>query len=434
MNSRSTNMNSITTSTITSTSTTTTTFLTIFRINLIRYRIFQCFETLPFGNTREHRYRKGSDFIERAAFKRYALPWDFVKHYLDTLLSRATADSYLMTYCAHKNATVSTLLHLLDWIQPYLEQLPSTDMMECKMIDAAAKGGQKQHLDIVKMLHNRYTHLPFICTTDAIANASLNGDIEMVQFLLTNRTEGFKEDAVVNAASLGHIPLLKLFYQYSPHLVASINVSYAACKSGSVETVKYIDQFRHLIDYNDETNNIHNVTTMEFQVATNYGRLKVIEYLHENRTETLDENGIHLMEHACYSRNLDIVKFLHYNRTEGATDKAINLAIGNGDLEIVQFLFTNRAEINVAQALEKSLPHIEVFKFLYAHTPYHNATLVLTEAILYFNQSAIEFMLCNFDQNRIQIVERHWDLLKCRDGGRWDRIKQLYLHHKNKQL
>ena len=83
-------------------------------------------------------------------------------------------------------------------------------------------------------------------------------------------------------------------------------------------------------------------TTQIMDDAAIHGRLDVVKWLHENRTEGCTKVA---MNHAACGGFIDIVKWLHENRTEGCTTGAMDLAAANGYLNIVKWLHENRTKV-----------------------------------------------------------------------------------------
>jgi len=79
--------------------------------------------------------------------------------------------------------------------------------------------------------------------------------------------------------------------------------------------------------------------TMEW--AAGRGHLRVVQWLHKNRTEGCTYWA---MDWAAGNGYLDVVQWLHENRTEGCTRNAMDYAALNGHLRVVQWLHENRTE------------------------------------------------------------------------------------------
>lgn len=82
-------------------------------------------------------------------------------------------------------------------------------------------------------------------------------------------------------------------------------------------------------------------TYLAMDWAAEIGRIDILEWLHNNRTEGCTT---HAMDWAAGSGYLQIVEWLDANTKKGCTFEAISLAAKNGYLEILQFLYKNYLE------------------------------------------------------------------------------------------
>ncbi|KAJ3312087.1 hypothetical protein HDU76_002964, partial [Blyttiomyces sp. JEL0837] len=103
-----------------------------------------------------------------------------------------------------------------------------------------------------------------------------------------------------------------------------------AAKYGKLEVLQYLHE-----------NNISTCTTEAMDLASENGHLSVVEYLHENRSEGCTTEA---MDAAARNGHLEVVKFLHYNRNEGCTKAAMTDAAREGHVDVVRFLNENRNE------------------------------------------------------------------------------------------
>ncbi|KAJ3270349.1 hypothetical protein HDU76_011172, partial [Blyttiomyces sp. JEL0837] len=82
-------------------------------------------------------------------------------------------------------------------------------------------------------------------------------------------------------------------------------------------------------------------TTRAMNLAAGNGHLDIVRFLHENRQEGCTT---YAMDKAASNGHLDVVKFLHENRQEGCTTAAMDGAAHRGFLSVVRYLFLNRKE------------------------------------------------------------------------------------------
>ncbi|KAF1326272.1 hypothetical protein FI667_g8581, partial [Globisporangium splendens] len=180
----------------------------------------------------------------------------------------------------------------------------------------AARGGC---LDMIQWLHEK--GVPF--TKEAMDTAAASGHLEIVKWLHEHRAEGCTKRAMDEAAALGHLEVV---------------------------------QFLH-------TNRHEGCTAFAMDGAAEDGRLDIVEFLHYNRNEGCTQTA---MDQAAYIGSLDIVKFLHENRAEGCTTWTMDTC---SDASILDFLHRNRNEgcTGVACLEAARSGNIEVLEWLYSN-------------------------------------------------------------------
>ncbi|EGG18694.1 hypothetical protein DFA_04190 [Cavenderia fasciculata] len=259
--------------------------------------------------TKQCKSSKGEDILKLVHFgmvSQYAMPWNFIKHYLpdkdNVLLKRRM---YIISkYCTHPNATLDTLLHLLEWSPEYDPQDQYENCHQRLIYDVAIQGNR----DILEFLLKRYPNtiinphgykLESIIdtakgTTKALDIAAEKGYLDI--FLHFNRTEGCTIKAMDNAAFAGNIDIVK-FLHYNRSEGCTTNA----------------------MDYS-----LLNDDVSDFEV---------LKFLHYNRTEGCKTDA---MDNAAVKRKFEALKFLHYNRTEGCSLMAMNWVASQGDLEMLK--------------------------------------------------------------------------------------------------
>jgi hypothetical protein len=76
--------------------------------------------------------------------------------------------------------------------------------------------------------------------------------------------------------------------------------------------------------------------------AVGNGQIEIVELLHVNRNEGCTHFA---MDFAGSNRHLDVMKWIHYNRSEGCTEYAIDYAAEyGGHFTISKWLHFNRSE------------------------------------------------------------------------------------------
>ncbi|EGG18666.1 hypothetical protein DFA_04162 [Cavenderia fasciculata] len=162
----------------------------------------------------------GKDIIKQhhlEMISRFTMPWNFIKYYLanknNVLLKRRM---YVISkYCSHQNATLDTLLKLLEWSPEY-------DPQDQAIIidDVSARG----HFSTIQLLCQLKQHGQVECTTNAIDKAAENGHLNIVRLFFNHRDEGFLDknipeckggttNAMDRAAEDGCLDIIKFLHE-----------------------------------------------------------------------------------------------------------------------------------------------------------------------------------------------------------------------------
>ena len=103
-----------------------------------------------------------------------------------------------------------------------------------------------------------------------------------------------------------------------------------------------------------------------------YGTLDIIKYVSSEHRITITAN---LMDYAAASGHLRVVQWLHENRSEGCTWAAMTYVAKEGHLHVIQWLHENRTEGCTIWAMDRATEkgHHHVVQYLKEHDP-HLAT------------------------------------------------------------
>ncbi|EGG24295.1 hypothetical protein DFA_06445 [Cavenderia fasciculata] len=214
---------------------------------------------------------------------RYGMPWDFIKHYINaaTINSIDTTLRFkaIICYMQHTNATVYTLDKLLShlWYEgggsedddddgfkelkdhlntqhfdvivknnrlDILQYINDRHLKDNNNNNKEGKGGgriirvtkqafdnaceRRDNLELITFLHNTGN----TCTSLAMDIAACYGNINIIQFLYLNRSEGCSVYAVNDAATAGHIETIKYLFE----------IGYKECSKSAMDryvTVQY---------------------------------------------------------------------------------------------------------------------------------------------------------------------------------------------------
>ncbi|EGG22390.1 hypothetical protein DFA_04508 [Cavenderia fasciculata] len=366
------------------------------------------------------RAKKGKDIVKLphlAMISIYGMPWNFIKHYLPTWC--ATIDNketvlkkrriYVITrYCSHPNATLDTLQHLFEWSPDYDPHLLSKIHFK-ELSRNVAKVGNRDVLELlvnkyplinlkgVVEVASRYGHLSTLqlLNTDQYRRASCdettmdivakNGRLNILMYLHFNRTEGCSYIAMDLASEFGHLDIVK-FLHFNRTEGCSIHAMDNAARNGHYEVVKWLHVNRsegcttRALDYSASleitqfllTNRTEGCTIEAFDNATSRGRLDIIEYLHQNTSKECTST----MSLAIINGHIDIIKFLYQIRTEGFSDSlTIDRVKMNGKCDtigIIIFLLSQSSRVEFSNLfLQRAIQsgRLDIIQFIHQHYP-----------------------------------------------------------------
>ncbi|EGG18691.1 hypothetical protein DFA_04187 [Cavenderia fasciculata] len=202
-------------------------------------------------------------------------------------------------------------------------------------------------------------------TNKALSNACLKGDLEIVQFLFQNSTEGWTVRSIINACRKGNFDLIKFIVSNRTEKCSTKAVDAAIKKNCSLDIIKLLDRectndgLKYAFE-NDRMDIVEYLyekyqtstgmwTSDIFDEAARYGKLDFVKTLHKRPKGKCTTK---VMDEAAQYGHLEVVKFLHLNRSEGCTTDAMNQAAENDHIEIVKFLYFNRTEGCTTDAMD----------------------------------------------------------------------------------
>ncbi|OWZ20145.1 hypothetical protein PHMEG_0005485 [Phytophthora megakarya] len=180
-------------------------------------------------------------------------------------------------------------------------------------------------LQVAKFLHE-YTTPP---SDDRflIDEAARHGDLDMMQWLHTERGDRLTYEGVTRAVDCGFLEAVKWMKDTFPRDVRinEIKMDNAAA-NGHLDMVKWL----------------HTQQAWCTKQAMNpaNGHLNMVQWLHENRTEGCTQYAV---DTAAKKGYLYVMKWLYANRHEGCSRDAMDSAAAGGRLEIVQWLHAHYA-------------------------------------------------------------------------------------------
>ncbi|EGZ05550.1 hypothetical protein PHYSODRAFT_342352 [Phytophthora sojae] len=172
---------------------------------------------------------------------------------------------------------------------------------------------------------NRYRYLWL--ATDPMDDAAANGQLNAVEWLHENRTEGCTTAALDAAAANGYLAVVKWLH----------------------------------------ANRSEGCTSNAMDFAAEGGHLTIVKWFHANTTAGCTTDTMDL---AAAGGHLKTLEWLATNRSEGCTAQAIQRAVSNGHLGIASWLMRRFTEFNPASFSPLvSKNKFEVLLFLHVHHP-----------------------------------------------------------------
>ncbi|KAE9047005.1 hypothetical protein PR003_g1321 [Phytophthora rubi] len=273
-------------------------------------------------------------------------------------------------------------LEAVKWLVEEFTDDPDIDLFEpvntfpdepSTVLDAAVENGKldivqylhRLNLDMKALKHKRRKHgkaqrrggtwrgRGVTCTAEAMDFAARDGNLEIVQWLHHNRSEGCTKGAMDSAAGEGHLETVQWLHGNRAE-GCSVKAMDNAAGSGYLEVVKWLHEHRH-----------EGCTTKAIDTAAKNGHLHVVKWLSKQRSEGCTTNA---MDGAAANGHLDVVKWLHRNRSEGCTTEAIDGAAAGGFLDVVRWLHSNRREGWTSAALTRAAMEKKFEVLLFLHS------------------------------------------------------------------
>ncbi|KAG1702225.1 hypothetical protein DVH05_010015 [Phytophthora capsici] len=223
------------------------------------------------------------------------------------------------------------------------------------------------HLEVAKFLH-KYTAPPpdemFL-----IDEAARHGDIDMMQWLHSERGDQLTYEGVMRAVNHGFLNAVKWMKDNYTESVATKDLRMdQAAANGHLEMIKWLHEE-------------HAWCTMQaMNYAASNGHLEVVKFLHKNRTEGCNTDAMDL---AAGNGHLNVVEWLHVNRSEGCTTYAMDSAAKNGYVDVVKWLHCNRNEGCSTRAMDEaaSTGRLELVQWLHSRYTVGCSRAAMTNAI-----------------------------------------------------
>ncbi|EGG14240.1 hypothetical protein DFA_12010 [Cavenderia fasciculata] len=369
------------------------TFLDIYRISYIRNKVFWLMENELYKTEKKlfnHQTLKSNTFIKGkqliklssiVLFQKYALPWDFIKHYIpkETLgsLDLKCRSKMINGYICHPNATLETLIHLLDWSPDFIYDGSTTEIMlgngnyemtlylaqrltqqqlniDVYSLESVCKSGSNQSIELARWLIETYPK--FEWQGELIDSACIGGNLELVKWLDNNKSINVTSTirAIDSAARFGYLDIIKYLYTNGTKKCSDQAIIQATI-NGHLDIVKFIT----------ENCGQNKITNHAFIAAILNDRLDILQYLQDNAPSGIAYT-VDAMRTATGRGNFEMIKWLHKNRTERFPKHSIQNAAENGHFEIVQFLVEDGIEWSGQAIIEAaSNSHFNIVEYLF---------------------------------------------------------------------
>ncbi|GMF14834.1 unnamed protein product [Phytophthora lilii] len=194
------------------------------------------------------------------------------------------------------------------------------------------------HLEVAKFL-NKHTAPP---PDDMylIDEAARHGDLEMMEWLHTERGDQLTYEGVMRAVDHGFLDAVEWMCATFPDVVTTSYIRMdSAAANGHLAMIKWLHEHHGWC------------TKQAMNRAAGNDHLEVVKFLDENRSEGCTTDA---MDMAAANGHLETVKWLHTNRSEGCTQFAMDSAAKNGFADVVQWLLEHRAEDSSSQAMDNA--------------------------------------------------------------------------------
>lgn len=259
--------------------------------------------------------------------------------------------------------------------------------------------------EIVVWLHS--LGLPFV--QPDLTAAVATGNIALVKWIVSNTHPQIEEELIVEAVCSGELEMVRWLYTTFGFSVVSADVIVDGIKriaarysdacfnhefivwtldhltiSNTGNLAKAFDVLCARGAFEDITriqaiSSGGRCSTAAMDMAAGNGRLDLVRWLHENRNEGCTARA---MDGAAESGFLDVAKWLHNFRHEGCTVHAMDSAAENGHLETIQWLHHNRSEGCTTKAMDSAAAngHLDILKWLHQHRDEGCSTDVMDSA------------------------------------------------------
>ncbi|EFA82560.1 hypothetical protein PPL_04248 [Heterostelium album PN500] len=169
-----------------------------------------------------------------------------------------------------------------------------------------------------------------------------SNNLEMVRYF-SDRVNGTKKTPNLfdNAAASGNLEIIKWLATNRTQDRVGVSMYFQAVFHNRMNVLEFLRK---------EKRDAHCTKGVNLlDTAAKRGNFNILMWLHRYRIGKCSKNA---MDYAAGNNDLGIVKWLHENRTEGCSSKAMELAAENNHLDVVKWLFENRTEGNIQRVID----------------------------------------------------------------------------------
>lgn len=226
-----------------------------------------------------------------------------------------------------ENMSVTDIGNIDDSFTWMLENLDiSSKVQLSRAIDSLSRLGS---LRLIKKIHG--ISVGGLCSPSAMDKAAESGQLDLVKWFHTNRSEGCTTRAMDKAAELGHLDVVRWLHMNRTEGCTTDAMDGAAA-NGHLDTLMWLHE-----------NRSEGCTTDAMDYAAANGHLEILEWLHKNSNGGCTPSA---MDNAAENGHLDVVEWLLENRSEGRAPTAIFYATGKGHFKVVERLSKDLGYVN----------------------------------------------------------------------------------------
>ncbi|KAF0688399.1 Aste57867_19976 [Aphanomyces stellatus] len=282
----------------------------------------------------------------------------------------------------------------------WLLQNSHAGVISCVNDDAIRQAASAGHMDIVKLIHETagqhdHSWLNMVATVDA---ATKRGDKAIVLYLYLNGWPPCSSEGADAAAGNGLLDFLKWLYEYHQQWSKTkYSVSIAPCTYKAVERAARHNHI-DVIRWLVQECQLP-ITQTALDGAATGGHLDLLQWLWSHKGYESAWPS-YLVDRVAGNNHLKVVQWLLNDQGATCTTQAMDLAAANGHLEMVQWLHTHRTEGCTTQAMDRAAGngHLDVLRWLHEHRREGCTSAAMEEAAKRDRVDVVRWLLANREE------------------------------------